>query len=145
MIVFFDNICDCVETINHLFFKCHLARLVWGMLQNIFELGSCPRSVEDMSVLWLQGKGPLPKRLVMWLFAGFAWVLWTTRNKMAIEKTFVKLPTDVVYVAISLLQRWSILLKEKDKERMLQVLETIQSWLKNFKPKMTSATDVFEI
>lgn len=25
-------ICDCVKSINHLFFKCHLARLVWGLL-----------------------------------------------------------------------------------------------------------------
>ena len=108
-------LCDCVETVNHLFFKCHLAKLVWGLLQNIFELDSCPRSLEDLSITWLQGKGPLPNRLIIFFFAGFAWALWTTRNKMAIEKSFVKTPTDVIYVAISLLQRWSVLLKEKDK------------------------------
>ena len=65
----------------------------------------------------------------MFFFAGFAWALWITWNKMAIEKTFVKLPTDVIYVAISFLQRWSILLKEKDKERVWQVLEaTLVHW-----------------
>jgi len=93
----------------------------------------------------MQGKGPLLNRLVIFLFAGFAWALWTTRNKMAIEKSFIKTPTDVIYVAVSLLQRWSVLLKEKDKERVSQALEAILRWLKNFKPKATTATDVFEI
>jgi CRISPR/Cas system-associated protein Cas7 (RAMP superfamily) len=51
----------------------------------------------------------------------------------------------VIYVAVSLLQRWSILLKEKDKERVSQALEAILRWLKNFKPKTTTTTDVFEI
>jgi hypothetical protein len=64
---------------------------------------------------------------------------------MAIEKSFIKSPTDVIYVATSYLQRWSILLKEEDRERVLQVLEAILNWLKNFKPTSTSATDVFEI
>jgi hypothetical protein len=70
-------------------------------------------------------------------FAGFAWALWTVQNKMAIEKTFIKAPTDVVYVAISLLQRWSTLLKEKE--------DAIMGWLKTFKPRSTMATDVVEI
>jgi hypothetical protein len=47
---------------------------------------------------WLQDKGHLPLRLIMFTFAGFAWALWTTRNKMAIEKMFPKAPTDVIYV-----------------------------------------------
>jgi len=81
----------------------------------------------------------------MFFFAGFEWALWTARNKMAIEKSFVKAPTDVIYVAVSLLQRWSVLLKEKYKERVSQALEAILRWLKNFKPKATTATDVFEI
>ena len=37
---------------------------------------------------------------------------------MAIEKIFIKMPTDVIYVAMSFLQRWSIFLKEKDKEHV---------------------------
>jgi hypothetical protein len=100
-------------------------------------MDSCPLSLEDLSVKWTQGKGPLPKRLVVFFFAGFTWALWTVRNKMAIEKTFIKAPTDVVYVAVSLLQRWSTLLKEKE--------DAILGWLKTFKPRSTMATDVVEI
>jgi hypothetical protein len=63
---------------------------------------------------------------------------------MAIEKTFIKAPTDVVYVVVSLLQ-WSTLLKEKDKERVAQTLDAILGWLKTFKPRSTMTTDVVEI
>ena len=37
----------------------------------------------------------------MFMFAGFSWAIWTTRNKMAIEKKFPKAPSDVIYCAIS--------------------------------------------
>jgi hypothetical protein len=86
-------LCDNMETIDHLLFRCHLAKLIWGLLREIFSLGACPTSLEDLSVTWLQGKGPMPSKLVMFFFAGFAWALWITRNKMAIEKIFIKSPT----------------------------------------------------
>jgi hypothetical protein len=49
-------------------------------------------------------------------FCRFAWAMWTSRNKMAIEKHLPKAPTDVIYIALSLIQRWSVNLKEKDQE-----------------------------
>jgi hypothetical protein len=79
-------LCASVENIDHLFFKCHLAKFVWGLLMNVFSLESCPASLEILSVTWLQGKGPLPSRLMLFFFAGFAWALWIMRNKMTIEK-----------------------------------------------------------
>lgn len=32
------------------------------------------------------GQGPLPRRLIVFGFAGFAWALWTCRNKIEIKK-----------------------------------------------------------
>jgi hypothetical protein len=69
----------------------------------------------EFSSDWLQGKGPLPARLVMFIFAGFAWALWTTRNKMAIEKSFPKTPTDVIYLALSLMQNGTFYLRRRTK------------------------------
>jgi hypothetical protein len=68
------------------------------------------------------------------MFSGFAWALWTTRNKIAIEKMIPKEQTDVIYVAISLMQKWSVKLKEKDQDRIMQIKDSITSWLKTFKP-----------
>jgi hypothetical protein len=38
-----------------------------------------------------------------------------------------------------------VLLKEKDRERIVQVLEVILIWLKNFRPNTTTATNVVEL
>lgn len=64
---------------------------------------------------------------------------------MTIRKAFIKSPSDVIHIAISLMQRWSLLLKEEDKLSVSQILEAILGWMKCFKPKTTAATDVFEI
>jgi hypothetical protein len=138
-------LCGRIESVNHILFHCYLAKLIWGMIREIFQLDFCPSSLEDFSYMWLQGKGPLPSHLLMFLFAGIAWALWTTRNKMVIEKRFPKAPSDVVYVAISLLQKWSLLLKEKDKERIEHVLKTFLNWMKNFCPSHILVSDASEI
>ena len=53
---------------------------------------------------------------------------------MAIERSFPKAPSDVIYAAVSLMQKWSLLPKEKDKERVEHILDSILTWLKNFRP-----------
>jgi hypothetical protein len=138
------NCCLCgkIESVNHILFQCHLAKLIWGVIRDIFHLDSCPSFLEDLSFTWLQGKGLLPSHLLMFLFAGIAWALWTARNKMAIEKHFSKAHSDVMYVGISLLQKWSLLLKEKDKERIDHVLKTVLNWMKSFCPSRILLSDI---
>ena len=95
--------------------------------------------------VWLLGRGPWPKRLMIFVFAGFAWTLWTCRNKMMIEKQFPKAPTDVIYTALSFMLKWSYLLKEGDRERITQMKEDVLKWLKEFKTSAYSISDVVEI
>lgn len=124
------------------FFHCHLAKFIWEVVCEVCQLSSYPSSWEDLCFCWLGGKGPLPNRLTIFLFSAFAWALWTTRNKIAIEKMFPKAPIDVIYAALSLIQKWCVLLKEKDQVRILQAKDAIQSWLKTFKPNDVLLSDV---
>jgi hypothetical protein len=62
----------------------------------------------------------------MFIFAGFAWALWTTWSKMAIERRFS---------AVSFMKKWSVL---KEEERSV-------GWLKEFTPSVIVSTDVYEI
>ena len=64
---------------------------------------------------------------------------------MAIEQRFPKALTDVIYVALYLVQKWGVLLKEVDRQRVLHVKDDIMSWMKNFKPSLLESTDIFEI
>ncbi|KAG2534833.1 hypothetical protein PVAP13_9NG087473 [Panicum virgatum] len=111
-------LCGEVESVDHVFFTCHLATLIWSMIREVFNLERYPNSLCDFSSMWILGKGHLPSRLIIFVFAGLAWALWTTRNKMAIEKIIPKSPTDVMYVALSLLQKWSVRLKDEDQDRI---------------------------
>jgi len=61
--------------------------------------------MKSLSESWLQGKGPLPVSLILFIFAGFAWAIWNNRNKMAIEHKYPKSPVDIIYVALSYLQK----------------------------------------
>lgn len=79
---------------------------MWSVLKEVFRLNFCP-SLMELSATWLQGTGSLPIHLIMFIFAGFAWTLWTVRNKMAIDKRFPKAP-----------QKWGGLLKEGDRKRL---------------------------
>ena len=126
---------------NHIFFGCLMAKLIWGIVKEVFHLVTYPRSVDHFSGVWLQGKRLLPVKLLMLVFAGFSWAIWTTRNKMAIEKRSARAPTDVV---LTLLQKWCILLKEVDGERILSVKEEVLQWKKSFKPSVVELSDIGE-
>jgi hypothetical protein len=142
-----DKCCLCggTESVNHILFDCIIARMIWGFLREIFKWNDQPTSMKSLSETWLQGMGPLPVSLTLFIFAGFTWVIWNNRNKMAIEHKYPKSPTDIIYVALSYLQKWSILLKEADRQRIMQVKDEILCWMRNFKPSLVVATDVCEI
>jgi hypothetical protein len=138
-------VCGLGESIDHIFFRCVLAKMFWTILKEVFDLESIPRSLMELSEVWLQGKGPLPIRLIMFSFAGLSWILWIARNKMATEKTFPKSPSDVLSAALSLVQKWTTLLKEGDRLRILQMKDMVVCWMRNFSPSTTVPTDVYEI
>ncbi|KAF8680745.1 hypothetical protein HU200_045589 [Digitaria exilis] len=68
------------------------------------------------------------------MYVAFSWVIWRTRNKMAIEK-FPNAPTEVVFYATSFLQKWKILLKEDEREKLEQARSQVLRWIHNFQPR----------
>ena len=93
----------------------------------------------------VRGQGASTKKLIIFLFSAFAWALWITRNKIAIEKKFPKAPIDVIYIALFLIQKWSVLLREKDQKQIIQAKEDILNWLKTFKMNPILQSDVIEL
>ena len=80
------------------------------------------------------GKGPLPKRLIVFAFAGFAWPYGPARTKWRLKNAFPKRPLMSYTFAFSFMQKWSCLLKEVDRAQIIQLNEEILRWLKEFKP-----------
>lgn len=138
-------VCGITESVNHIFFDCPIARMIWGFFREIFKWHDCPTSMKSLSEMWIHGKGPLATSLTLFIFAGFTWAIWNNRNKMAIEHKFPKSPSDIIYIALSFMQKWSLLLKEDDRQRILQVKDEIICWMKSFKPSLLMTTDIGEI
>lgn len=53
-------VCGCLESIDHIFFKCHKARFIWSFTKEGYYLNSYPTSLSNFTNTWLLGKGPLP-------------------------------------------------------------------------------------
>jgi hypothetical protein len=66
-------LCGCMETVEHILFKCHQANLEWGLIKEVFKLKYSPVPLMEFSSYWLLGKGAMAKRLMIFVFAGFAW------------------------------------------------------------------------
>jgi hypothetical protein len=81
-------------------------------------------------------------RLSIFVFAGLAWALWNSRNKMAIEKRFPSNPVDITQSGIMFKQKWSPLLKDSDREKMNKVLNRMKAFVDNYKLSDVVATDI---
>ena len=71
--------------------------------------------------------------------------MWNNRNNMSTESKFPKNPSDIMYIALTFMQKWSLLLKDDDRQRIVQVKDEILRWMRKFKPMMMVSTDIYEI
>ena len=119
-------LCGDLETKDHIFFRCSLARFMWCVFRDFFGWDRIPVSTADFWETWLPSKLNILQNIGIFFFAGFTWALWKIRNKMAIEKKFPN-PTDVVFSGISFLQKWEALLKGERAAKVDQVLRNLMT------------------
>ena len=62
-------------------------------------------------------------RLFWLVFAALTWTLWTTRNKMVIERIFLRRAYDSFFKFLAFLQRWHPLVEHRDGDRLGQMLD----------------------
>ena len=61
------------------------------------------------------GKG---RRLFWLVFAALTWTLWTIRNKMVIERVFLRRASDSVFKFLVFMQQWHPLCRQWNLERL---------------------------
>lgn len=62
-----------------------------------------------------RGVEDTPKSKMIFLLACICWSLWLTRNEYVFQNKVITSPNVVVHRSIIFLQKWSLLLKEKEK------------------------------
>jgi hypothetical protein len=72
--------CGQNESIDHLFFQCSAARLIWSLVKCAFDLRSIPNDLDDCLNVWLKTFQKSDKRLTLVGVSAMFWSIWKCRN-----------------------------------------------------------------
>jgi hypothetical protein len=109
--------CDQDETIQHLFFECPLAKIIWRIVHITFGLPP-PKNVKNLFGNWLAG---IDKRDVKQIRVGVCaiiWAIWNARNDKVFNKTRASSFLQVIPVASHWIRMWSYLQPVEVQEAM---------------------------
>jgi hypothetical protein len=124
--------CNMQETIQHLFFDCLLARLVWGIVCITFDI-RIPVSVEDVFGSWIRDFPFKQRNRVLLGVAAVCWAIWLSRNDMVFQRTRPNSCLQVIFRGAYWIRSWSILSKEEERDSLMLGCRNLE----------TTALDVF--
>jgi hypothetical protein len=75
-------------------------------------------------------------------FVGLAWVIWNTRNMICIRKSFPERLIDTIYLDISFIQSWKILMQKLEKTKMEELTKAVLEYVWNFRSLESFPSDV---
>lgn len=104
-------LCGVLENMDHIFFRCHVARVIWFCFKEALGWERSPMSFQDFLDNWL----PLgSKNYHVKLFA------------------FPSSSNEVFYKIFHMLQKWRILLKDQDGRFLDDKVTRMKKWLLDF-------------
>jgi hypothetical protein len=124
--------CRLNEDIDHLLFTCPLASFVWALASEALGWQGFPRSLEDLMCNWISRKFGVGRQLGLACFASIAWAIWNVRNRMCIQHAFPNNSFDVVYLALSFIQKWCILMRRSVKAMVESMVKKMQELVGGF-------------
>lgn len=104
--------CTESESIQHLFFTCSTAKVIWSIVACSIGANDLPNSLSQYWA-WCEKWIPTSIQLHAFVLAGMCWATWKARNKACFENKLIKHPAEIVCHACSLLIFWAGLHKEE--------------------------------
>jgi hypothetical protein len=95
-------LCGKYEDLDHLIFSCPLGMFGWSFLSEALGWGGYPMSMRDLISSWLPRKFVVDFQTALACFAGFAWAIWCTRNRMCMQKKFLGKPIELIFLGCPL-------------------------------------------
>jgi hypothetical protein len=117
-------LCAVPETCYHILFACPAARFLWSFVSE--ALGPEWQAPDLGEFLETQANLTGRRRRLFWVvFAALSWTLWNIRNKMVIERIFLRRAANSVFMFLSFLQQWHPLTRRRDRARLDGMLQTL--------------------
>jgi hypothetical protein len=104
--------CGQVESAEHIFVGCVLAKFGWSLFRDVFGWATTPNSLEELSCKLVEGNKRENANFAF-IFGCLAWSLWLLRNDLIFNNSVAPSPDVCIFRTISFMQRWRILSKEK--------------------------------
>ena len=101
-----------MQTIQHLFFDCRMARFLWNSLLIAFNVQP-PRNTAHLFGPWTRSFAPGLRDQVIVGIAAMCWVLWLNRNDVVFQRTHINSCLQVIFRRTYWIRQWSLLSKEK--------------------------------
>ena len=116
--------CGIPETGTHILFTCPAARFLWNFVHE--ALGPAWQASDLGEFLEIQANRTGERRRLFWLvFAALTWTLWTIRNKMVIERIFLRRASDSMFTFLAFLQQWHPLSRQRDRGQLDDMLDRL--------------------
>ena len=120
------------ETIQHLFFDCHVAKFLWRDVQFALDLNP-PHSIAHLFGNWLRGAGTKLKRQLLVGASALCWAIWLSRNDVVVDKSPTKPYMQVIYRGTHWLRFWAQLQRrDEDKKALQKVCQTMEVLVMQF-------------
>jgi hypothetical protein len=109
--------CDKDESIQHLFFECPLAKIIWRIIFMTFSLAP-PKNITNLFGNWLSG---IAKKDLVQIRVGVCavlWAIWNMRNDTVFNKPTKQPFLQVLPMVIHWIRTWSYLQSEEQRDVM---------------------------
>jgi len=98
--------CTSNENIDHLFFLCPVAKVIWGTVALCLGANNIPENIFQYKI-WITHWLPLGHPVYTFCLGAVCWAIWKKRNEVCFENKSLKHPTDIILYACALMTYWA--------------------------------------
>jgi hypothetical protein len=124
--------CGKLETRNHLFFNCNIAKMIWVWVRVSLRWTKRPTSLQTFEDKMGVGLGQNNNFAPLFILASVGWSLWKTRNDWVFNNHLIKSPKAIAYKVLGFLSQWKKMLKPKEvllmEDFILKLQEGLMAW-----------------
>ena len=120
------SFCNEVESSQHLFFTCPVAKCLWRSVWVVLGTDRCPSSYWQYYA-WCHSFLPGGEKFYTVGLAAACWAIWLARNRATFEKKMIKTPFEIVFSMCSFLLYWTGLQQGDDAKKLRTGAEQIRA------------------
>ena len=123
--------CSSAETIQHLFFDCHVAKSVWYALLFTFGIQP-PVNFTHLLGSWLAGLTPNLRKPMLVGVVACCWAIWLTRNDAVFSKIMPNSYLQVLFRGMFWARLWSLLSKKEAEDCLRKNCQRLEGVMLEF-------------